>query len=222
MPPASFAVRITRPYSDLSGMFHVWSLQCEKLLVYQHTGSQTELVHCHALIVNLRVTKERLKQLSVVPGRPLNGNQDWSFKTAKETTDKYVTYMSKGQYDPLYVMGFELDYLNRMKAEWKERSKLPHKNAKLHQDFRNHVYTQWNHDTGYLYPEAPPEVYELYGVHFDNDKYRFDKLRKFSYNYSISLKGEFNVQTMNLAKSLLLTFCYENEVKVDLKAVFKF
>lgn len=222
MPPTSFAVRITRPYSDLSGMFHIWSLQCEKLLVYQHTGSQTELVHCHALVVNLRVTKERLKQLSEVPGRPLNGNQDWSFKTARDLVDPYITYMSKGTYCPYYVMGYEEAFLEARRAEWKEPSKLPHKHAKLHQDFRNHVYTQWNHETGYLYPEPPPEVHELYGHSFDNDKYIFDKLRKFSYNFSLSLKGEFNVQTMNLAKTLLLTFCYENEVTVDLKSVFKF
>jgi len=147
MPPLNYAVRITLPYSDVSGTVHVWALKCDKLVVYQHVGSETEKVHVHLLLMSSSVSAERLKQLSGLIG---SGNEFWSFKTkSKKTgplTDKtsgqYITYMTKGKYDPMYVKGYDSKVLVALKEAWVQRDEVAHPGRVLLAEFREYLYGQ--------------------------------------------------------------------------------
>lgn len=115
------ALRITRPYSDLASVFQ--SLEAEKIVVYQHDDSNR--VHIHALILNCPILVIAVKRrIEKVLGK-VNAS-DWSFKTS-DITDNFITYMSKGKLDPLYVKGFDADKIDGYRLSWvapKKQSKL--------------------------------------------------------------------------------------------------
>ena len=223
MPPASFAVRITRSYDELSGVINTWGLHCGKLIAYEHIGSRTELVHCHLLVVDLAITKERLKQITLASGIQLGGNQDWSFKTAKESTDKYITYMSKGVLQPVYSMNFDTDYIDTMRQAWRNPTQLPSKDANMIGDFRNYVYTTWNSDYGTLFRDIPTEIqYATRTEMFDANKFIYDAVRRYSFSFAFCLtKHIWNVQTGNKARSCLITFCMENDIGLDMAKILR-
>lgn len=107
----SYAVRITLSYDNLVGITNVWREHCDQVIAYEHEGSR---VHCHLLLINCKVTTQRLKQLS---GRSERGNTFWNFKKADGDMDKYITYMSKGIYEPFFMS-------NEDKYTWKDTERL--------------------------------------------------------------------------------------------------
>lgn len=120
----SYFVRITRPYSDLSGMIALWAERCEKLVVYEHVGTKTEKVHIHVLIVNSQVEKKMLKTLGLSNGYNLKGNQDWSWKIRKDVNMTPMIYMTKGIYLPSFLKGYTMEDAEEWKSLWKEDEKL--------------------------------------------------------------------------------------------------
>lgn len=107
----TYAVRITLPYVSMVGICTAWKDHCEQVIAYEHEGTRT---HCHLLLINCKVTTQRLKQLS---GREERGNTFWNFKTADDKWDKYITYMSKGKYEPFFMS-------NEHHYSWKDTDRL--------------------------------------------------------------------------------------------------
>ena len=64
MSPAGLAVRITLPFSDVSGVVRDWALKADKLLCYEHIGEKTSKPHVHLLLLGVTCNKERLKQIA--------------------------------------------------------------------------------------------------------------------------------------------------------------
>lgn len=114
--PNDYFCRITRSYSDLSGMVAVWSERAFKMVVYEHTGEETEKTHIHMVIIGSSVCKKQLKNL--VAYLNLKGNEDWSFKDY-DGDDTAMTYMTKGSLDPKYLKGFTQQEADRWKSLWK-------------------------------------------------------------------------------------------------------
>ena len=91
----NLAVRITLPYfGEVDCIADRWVNHCDQVIVYEHPGTR---LHCHLLLINCTVTTQRLKQLS---RRSERGNTFWNFKACDSDLGKYITYMSKGQFDP--------------------------------------------------------------------------------------------------------------------------
>lgn len=109
----AYFVRVTASYDEIKPFCE--TVPAETLVVYEHDASQ---VHCHFYIKTTLATdslKVRLKKL-----RTFDKTQ-WSFKTAKD--DLCVRYMAKGKYDPKYVRGYDIEQINKFKADW--RPNLP-------------------------------------------------------------------------------------------------
>jgi len=99
------AIRITLPYEQVSKICERWVGHADQVIAFQHSESANR-IHCHLLVIGCRVTTQRLKQLS---GRKERGNGFWSFKTCNDDTDKYITYMGKGQLEKTYMSNWCAD-----------------------------------------------------------------------------------------------------------------
>lgn len=135
MSPAGLAVRITLPFSDVSGTVRAWALKAEQLVCYEHLGKKSGKRHVHLLMLGVIVDKERLKQVAKQCGIAGGGNEFWSFKKAKPETRRYITYMTEGKNDPMYNKGFEDDYLQACKDEYEQGEAEPSRDEKLYNDF---------------------------------------------------------------------------------------
>lgn len=87
----NYFVRITRSYSDLSGLVLSWAARADKMVVYEHVGDATEKTHIHMVIIGSEVCKKQLKNL--VGFMNFKGNGDWSFKEYEE--GDAMVYMTK-------------------------------------------------------------------------------------------------------------------------------
>lgn len=145
MPRNCFFARITRPYSDLSGVVARWALRCERLVVYEHIGEQTEKTHIHAAIYGAGCDKKTLK--NDYSFLQLKGNEDHSWKEW-DGVDTAITYMTKGSLDPKYVKGYTEGQMNDLKSKWTEPKEYEKKNSwqKLFEEFEPHAPMPFKND----------------------------------------------------------------------------
>jgi len=114
------AVRISMPYASLHDVVDGWRHLCSQLIVYEHPSEVANRVHCHMLIIDPHQCVRSFKNAS---GLKNGGNSLWSFKGCKqEGFPKYITYMSKGIYDPSFSGGTLEQYtwkqLENFKNNW--------------------------------------------------------------------------------------------------------
>jgi len=90
------AVRITLGFDQVSQIVERWIDHVDQIITFQH--DEANRIHCHLLLLNCRVTTQRLKQLSL---RTERGQGFWSFKACDNDLQRYITYMGKGSPDNL-------------------------------------------------------------------------------------------------------------------------
>lgn len=138
----SLAVRISLDEVQVRAICERWTPYCEQIIAYEHPSGVPARTHCHLLLIGCSVTTARLKQLA---NRIERGNAFWNFKTADTNvaeTYKYVTYMSKGIYEPFWIgseMHVEYKEFEKLKGQWIEPVKPPAKLTMLqrYQEFEN-------------------------------------------------------------------------------------
>lgn len=163
MPRSCYFARITRPYSDLSGVVARWALRCDKLVIYEHTGSETEKVHIHAAIFGAGCDKKTLKNDYAM--LKLKGNEDHSWKEWDGIATA-ITYMTKGNLDPKYVKGYTMDEINELKAKWVQPKEYEKKNnwQKLFEEFEPYaplpIKYDWEAFANDPHAVRPPSVDE--------------------------------------------------------------
>jgi hypothetical protein len=215
--PVSLAVRITLPFSDVSGVVRAWALKADKLLCYEHTGELTEKPHVHLLLINVSVDKERLKQLAKVTGGSRlsgGGNELWSFKTkvkgagdvSDENSRRYITYMSKGTIDPSYVKGYDEDFLAACKAGWTTKEVSPNRDQQLYSAFEERLYQ--------LHVENPHADIWADGTSvFRHDK--ANDLAKLARSWAFAAHDQiWSVRTATDAKMVFLTYCMRFDIQI--------
>lgn len=133
MPRTNFFVRISRPYSDMSGVVARWALRCERLAVYEHTEREDN-IHIHAAVFGAACDKKTLK--NDYKHLKLNGNEDHSWKEWDGDMTAAI-YMTKGIYDPKYVKGYSVTELEELKSKWVQPKEYEKKNTwqKLFEEF---------------------------------------------------------------------------------------
>lgn len=210
--PSHFAVRITKSFSDLSGVVRAWALKADKMIVYEHVGDETEKVHIHLLMLGVSVDAERLKQIAQATNRNLgSGNGFWSFKTKvkKDTispnnSDKFITYMSKGKLEPSYNQGWDEATLARLKDAWVDQVNLS-REQKLYWEFVDYLKVTVD----------DPEV----RFHYDEKLYNTDEnvsiLKSLSRSWAFQYHTQiWSVRTATDAKMVFLTYCMRNNMTI--------
>lgn len=108
----NYAVRVSRSSVDLRGVFDKLGKCCAQVIVYEHPDEGN--VHCHLLLMDCTVSTDTLKNYI----KSTVGNvsrTDWSFKSGADLC--FVSYMSKGKYDPAFVSGIEAAVVAEYKAK---------------------------------------------------------------------------------------------------------
>lgn len=114
----SYAIRLTFPYTEVQAIIEQFAKSSEGIVVYEHAAdAEVSRTHVHMLILRCTVSTDTLKNyIKRVKGRV--DKNDWSFKTADSDTEKYITYMSKGVLDPVYVYDITTEYIDECKRKW--------------------------------------------------------------------------------------------------------
>lgn len=105
------------------------SKKVEKCIWYFHpTGKRGPKPHLHALIYDYPRTAETVRGY-IQKKFNLNGkeqefavsdNYDRGIRMTEEFTPKYITYMTKGKYEPVLVKGYNMLDIDELKAKWIE------------------------------------------------------------------------------------------------------
>jgi len=133
-----YAVRVSKNAEQLVDIAKRWKPYCDTIVLYEH-NEDANRIHCHLYLGGVECTTKRLKQVS---GLPNQGNSLWSFKKAEEDIDVYITYMSKGKYDPTYLHGYEFKDTERLKSLWVEPEKKKPKALEEYLKFEGYVDAQ--------------------------------------------------------------------------------
>lgn len=98
-------------------------------LWYIHPGGRTASKgpHCHGLIYDHRQTAETFRNkikkcfnLVKQGSFAISNKYERGTVMTDEHTRKYITYMTKGQYDPLLNIGYDANEVSVMRSEWRE------------------------------------------------------------------------------------------------------
>jgi len=97
-----------------------------KSIWYFHPNGVTAGPHIHALIWDHEQTAETLrnkikKRFNLVNKTHYGISNKYERGTlmTEETVPTYISYMSKGQYDPIFMKDYDNEYANERKREWK-------------------------------------------------------------------------------------------------------
>lgn len=113
-----YKLRLTVPYADASGVILRIAEQCESIIVYEHSEG-CERPHIHALILGLQRSYDTVVgwMKSICPARS-DRSLGTSYGKEKKPLDLgFISYMSKGKYDPVYVKGISNDDIAERKGQ---------------------------------------------------------------------------------------------------------
>ena len=127
-----YAIRISRPYTDISGVITKASDLSEQSVWYEHPADEdVSRTHVHGLLLCSSIKTDTVKnwikkELAVTEF----SKYDWAFATSFKTKDKrdikitkdnyerYVTYMTKGRFEPVFYKAFTKESIEDCKALW--------------------------------------------------------------------------------------------------------
>jgi len=94
---------------------------------YIHPSGKVKGPHCHGLVYDHRQTAETFRNkikkyfnLVTQGSFAISNKYERGTVMADGHTRKYITYMSKGKYDPIMNIGYDQDNVNTMRSEWRE------------------------------------------------------------------------------------------------------
>lgn len=205
-----YAVRITRSYEQCAAYVAKISLLCEKMLVYEHVGTATEKVHVHMMLIGVRCDKKTIKD-NASKGTALatlKGNGDWSWKTEDKKYGKvtdsveYITYMTKGKFDPKYNKGYSKEELDHAKSLWVDHSGKS-KDELLYAAFELMLVGKINN---------PHKSSELVGTRIVDTYPGFDIVRRAAISFAIEKVRVMNIKCKNMAQMLYNTYCWRHNI----------
>lgn len=127
----NLAIRISRPYGDIQQWCE--ELKAEKKIVYQHDADdEVSRTHIHMLVICCSLKPDTLKYHYKKLYGPIE-KTDWSFASeykdneigkfvpiTPETSDKFITYMSKGHLTPVLSVGYDPFKVLELSQQWKD------------------------------------------------------------------------------------------------------
>lgn len=202
MPENHFA-RITHSFESCHRLVSRWALECDKIVVYEHVGTQTEKIHIHLLILGSRLGKKQLRNIgqSFVD---LKGNKNCSFKVA-ESYDVPVTYMTKGVLQPKYNKGFTEEYLEERRKAWVEPSQVKSKDQIAYED----CFSLDDWKNRWLPKDCKECVYE-----HPRESCHFKQVCRKAWSYASYARPMVNAASLNLYKSLVWTYCRDEGISI--------
>jgi len=116
----SLFCRVSRSYTEVAEVITLLTAKCDAIVVYEHVSDlEVSRTHVHFYIEDCKITVEGIKKMF----RKVCGDltrSDWAFNS-KDVDRNCITYMSKGELEPVYNRGgIQTDYYKDL---WEERPK---------------------------------------------------------------------------------------------------
>jgi len=119
----NFKLRVDGSWSDISGVI-ITKIEpyCEKVAFYQHPAEFPKGVHVHALLWGWTKKEDTLRNV-IKALRPGNATT-WSYELCQNQKKKgppvnedFISYMSKGKFDPCLLKGWSQEYILEQRAK---------------------------------------------------------------------------------------------------------
>lgn len=212
----NYATRLSFPYSRLAAWVSRVAMASEKVIFYEHAGDPNN-VHVHGLIVGFRKDKTTLKNwckeaLGMTPART-----QWSFpertKEGEPLTDGFISYMSKGKYDPSYSKGYTADEIQQWKAKGydgkRKNDEKPDKNLAYYNAFEKWVGGEVEDLLARASESARTE-----------GKGIFDYVRRLSYRFMMEQVMLPMPHDIARHKACVMRMCYTYEIPVPVESKY--
>jgi len=220
--PYDYFVRITHPYTSLAPLISRWSLECEKLIAYEHVGTLTEKVHIHMVILGSRLQKKQLRNIGN-QFADLKGNENCSFKECV-SWEQPIVYMTKGMLEPSYNKGFAIDKIAELKGKWVKPTNYEKKSQ------NEQFYMTWNNsDWKYLFlhiveckERFAKQLAACAGDAFAQDALltqlptvEFDAIKGYFRRYVFEESHSiWDLQAINKYKMMVWTYCMREDISI--------
>ena len=201
--PYDLFIRITHTYDECKHIVSRWAMECDKMAVYEHVGERTKKEHIHIAIKGSRVQGKQLRNIAKsVSQVSLKGNENCSMKEWKNN-DTPLVYMTKGQLKPRYLRGWSEAEAEQWRSQWVEPTPKSRKLSEIQKLYEAELANvnlklKWEE-----YNKSNPEI----SWHAFLSKYIW-RLAYEHNNCFVSMK------TINDNRSLFMTYCYRNGIKV--------
>lgn len=128
----NISIRVSRAFTEIREWME--GFKATSIIAYQHDADdEVSRTHVHMLLLESSIKPDALKARY----KTLYGNidkTDWSFSVGfkedgkvlpitAESSQKFITYMSKGHLTPVYSQGHDPEAVLRLTQEWKEPKK---------------------------------------------------------------------------------------------------
>lgn len=206
-----YFIRITRSFSDVSGLVATWASRASQVAVYEHIGDKTEKTHIHLVVLGSEICSKQMKNL--VGHYHLSGNKDWTFKDY-DGDDMGMVYMSKGKLDPKFLKGWTVQDADLWKSQWVEPRERIDYNEELYDDVFGNIQTNEYEFKDYerrkpVYDtRLPTPIYDEKATMFEFILYRA-RMAAFQKN-----KMLWSNKAMIDYKMLVYTYIFRHDIKI--------
>jgi len=116
-------IRVSRSYAELQSFIDKLAEVCDVLVVYEHEADEDiSRTHIHCYADNPQVSTDTMKNwVKKAMGTTVFPKTDWSFAEAQDIG--FITYMSYGRLNPLFVKGIETSAIADLKDKWVDNPK---------------------------------------------------------------------------------------------------
>lgn len=124
----NYAPRVSLSFNDMSGVIRMWSNSCDKMVVYEHEADEdVKTTHVHMIMINCKYKSQDTlcNQFRKLIDIDLKGNSLWSWehKDFKNPDEDFITYMSKGCLEPVFIKNMTNGDIEKYKSRWKNYEK---------------------------------------------------------------------------------------------------
>lgn len=113
----NYAIRYDNDWDTSKELFSKIVENCEKVVAYEHPATADKQVHIHALVWGYRKGEDTLRNLCK---RLSKGSYECKSKIRRggaPVDENFITYMSKGKYEPVCLNGWCQEFIIEQKAK---------------------------------------------------------------------------------------------------------
>lgn len=206
--PYAHCLRVTMSSLSLERVCALWALESDKLLVYEHEADNSDKkIHCHILVEGARRVRKTFTNILQNIYPDAKGNK-WVAGKTFDGNYMYVSYMSKGKYNPSYNKGYTSEFIEEWKNKWVAPTDLV-KISKDVADYNNYMGESLVQDAFDIWKKDNPKWQEQF-ANIKSAKYKF--LQKWCMGVAMERHTVINLQCMNMYTMLINTYCYLHSI----------